>query len=87
MLKMKVKLNFKLLSSNASYDNVVRAEALNTCGLFALCVTASGYKPTFNPEPGVWHGTGKCRRPIGARRPTGEEWVLLRIEEVKLNRA
>ena len=36
MLKMKVKLNFKLLSSNVLYDGVIRAEALNTYGLVSL---------------------------------------------------
>uniref|UniRef100_M4B2D7 Retrotransposon gag domain-containing protein n=1 Tax=Hyaloperonospora arabidopsidis (strain Emoy2) TaxID=559515 RepID=M4B2D7_HYAAE len=29
-------------------------------------VTAPGYEPTLYPEPEVWHGTGKCRHPVGA---------------------
>ena len=56
MLKTKVKLNFKLLSSNVLYDGVIYAEALNTCGLVALCGTAPGYESTLYPEPEVWHG-------------------------------
>ena len=41
MLKMKVKLNLKLLSSNVLYECVIRAEALNTYGLVALCVDSA----------------------------------------------
>ena len=72
MLKMKVKLNFKLLSSNVLYDGVIRAEVLNTYGLVALCVDSARLRVN-TPEPEVWHGTGKCRHPVGAGRPTGEE--------------
>uniref|UniRef100_M4BYD3 Uncharacterized protein n=1 Tax=Hyaloperonospora arabidopsidis (strain Emoy2) TaxID=559515 RepID=M4BYD3_HYAAE len=36
-------------------------------------VTAPGYESTLYPELEVWHGTGKCRHPVGAGRPTGEE--------------
>ena len=60
MLKTKVKLNFKLLSSNFLYDGVIRAEALNTYGLVALCVDSARLRVNINPEPEVWHGTGKC---------------------------
>ena len=38
---MKVKLNFKLMSSNVLYDGVIRAEGLNTCSLVALCVDSA----------------------------------------------
>ena len=41
MLKMKVKLNFKLLSSNVFYDGVIRAEVLNTYGMVALYVDSA----------------------------------------------
>ena len=51
MLKMKVKLNFKLLSSNVLYDGVIRAEALNTCGLVALCVDSARLRRSLE-----WHG-------------------------------
>uniref|UniRef100_M4BYD5 Uncharacterized protein n=1 Tax=Hyaloperonospora arabidopsidis (strain Emoy2) TaxID=559515 RepID=M4BYD5_HYAAE len=39
-------------------------------------VTAPGYESTLYPEPEIWHGTGKCRHPVGARSPTGEELGL-----------
>ena len=72
MLKTKVKLNFELQSTNVLYDVVIGAEALNTYGLFALCVDSARLRVD-TPEPEVWHGTGKCRHPVGAGRPTGEE--------------
>uniref|UniRef100_A0AAV1V2N6 Polyketide synthase n=1 Tax=Peronospora matthiolae TaxID=2874970 RepID=A0AAV1V2N6_9STRA len=73
MLKMKVKLSFKPLSSNTSYDDVLRAEALITCGMIVLCVSNARLQNKLDPESGVWYGTGKCRHPVGAGRPTGEE--------------
>ena len=55
MLKMKVKLNFKLLSSNV-YDGVIRAEALNTCGLVALLVDSASQHSTPSQKSGMARG-------------------------------
>ena len=58
MLKMKVKLSFKLLSSNVLYDGVIRAEALNTYGLVALCVDSTRLRINTLPRARslAWHG-------------------------------
>ena len=50
MLKMKVKLSFKLLSSNVLYDGVIRAEALNTYGLVALYVDSARLRANTLPR-------------------------------------
>ena len=58
MLKMKVKLNFKLLSSNVLYDGFIRAEALNTYGLVALCVDSARLRANTlsRARSLAWHG-------------------------------
>ena len=37
------------------------------------CVDSARLRLNTLPEPEVWHSTGKCRYPVGAGRPTGEE--------------
>ena len=73
MLKMKVKLNFKLLSSNVLYDGFIRAEALNTCGLVALCADRARLRVNTLPRVRslAWHG--EMPTPSRRGRPTGEE--------------
>ena len=58
MLKMKVKLNSKLLSSNVLYDVVIRAEALNTYVLVALCVDSARLRVNtlLRARSLAWHG-------------------------------
>ena len=58
MPKMKVKLDFKLLSINMLYDGIRRAEALNTYGLVALCVDRARIRVNTLPRARslAWHG-------------------------------
>ena len=39
----------------------------------ALEVETGSTEPDARCLPEIWYGTGKCRHPVGAGRPTGEE--------------
>ena len=55
---LKMKLNFKLLSSNVLYDGIIRAEALNTYGLVALSVDSARLRANTLPRARIlaWNG-------------------------------
>lgn len=73
-LRVKIKLTFKSLNSNASYVASMRAEALSTCGLDAHCANSDKLiRDEFLPTAKTLVRHGKCQLPLGVELPTGVE--------------